>query len=134
MNQQAMPSGPSLRLRRSGVEDVDAVHLHAQLAVLLVVSVDVGLAEDHEQVALARVLQVLGHVQVGVHAGLEHGDAAELAELRGVRLVVEGAGDQHVEAGVAGLARGGDEIGALDGAELRTDEDGRALRVASPSR
>ena len=69
--------------------------------------VDVRLAEDDEEVALAGVLQVVGHVQVGVHARLEHGDAAELAELGGVRLVVEGAGDQHVEAGVAGLARGG---------------------------
>jgi hypothetical protein len=47
--------------------------------------VDVGLAEDHEQVALAGVLQVLGHVQVGVHARLEHRDAAELVELGGVR-------------------------------------------------
>ena len=90
-------------------------------------SVDVRLAEDDEEVALAGVLQVLGHVQVGVHAGLEHGDAAELAELGGVRLVVEGAGDQHIEAGVARLAGGGDEVGALDGAELGADEDGGAL-------
>ena len=90
-------------------------------------SVDVRLAEDDEEVALAGVLEVVGHVQVGVHARLEHGDAAELVELRGVRLVVEGAGDQHVEAGIAGLAGGGDEVGALDGAELRADEDGGAL-------
>ena len=114
MNQQAMPSAPSLRtspvLR---VEDVDAVDLHAQLAVLLGEQVDVRLAEDDEEVALAGVLEVVGHVQVGVHARLEHGDAAELVELGGVRLVVEGAGDQHVEAGVARLARGRDEVGAL---------------------
>ena len=45
----------------------------------------------------------------------------------GVGLVVEGAGDQDVEVGVAGLAGGGDEIGAGDGAELRADEDGGAL-------
>ena len=89
--------------------------------------VDVRLAEDDEQVALAGVLQVVGHVQVGVHAGFEHGDAAELVELGGVGLVVEGAGDQHVEAGVAGLAGGGHQIGARDGAELRADEDGGAL-------
>ena len=90
-------------------------------------SVDVRLAEDHEQVALAGVLQVVGHVQVGVHARLEHRDAAELAELGGVRLVVEGAGDQHVEPGVARLAGGRDEVGPLDGAELGADEDGGAL-------
>ncbi len=37
------------------------------------------------------------------HAHLEHGDAHELTELGGVRLVVEGAGDEHVEAGIARL-------------------------------
>ena len=89
--------------------------------------VDVRLAEDDEQVALAGVLEVVGHVQVGVHAGLEHRDAAELVELGGVRLVVEGAGDQHVETGIARLAGGRDQIGALDGAELGADEDGGAL-------
>jgi hypothetical protein len=51
----------------------------------------------------------------------------ELAELGGVRLVVEGAGDQHVETGVAALARGFDQIAALHGAELGADEDGGAL-------
>ena len=96
-------------------------------------SVDVRLAEDDEEVALAGVLEVVGHVQVGVHARLEHGDAAELVELRGVGLVVEGAGDQHVEVGVAGLAGGRHQIGALDGAELRADEDGGALLVPIPS-
>jgi hypothetical protein len=80
--------------------------------------VDVRLAEDHEQVALAGVLQVAGHVQVGVHARLQHRDAAELVELGRVGLVVEGAGDEHVEAGVAGLAGGGDQVRAADGAEL----------------
>ena len=86
-------------------------------------SLDVGLAEDDEEVALAGVLQVVGHVEVGVHARLQHGDAAELAELRGVGVVVEGAGDQHVEVGVGGLAHRRHEIGAGDGAELRADED-----------
>ena len=90
-------------------------------------SVDVRLAEDDEQVAFAGVLEVVGHVQVGVHARLEHGDAAELVELRGVGVVVEGAGDQHVEVGVAGLAGGGDQVGARDGAELGADEDGGAF-------
>ena len=50
-----------------------------------------------------------------------------LLELGGVGVVVEGAGDQHVEAGVAGLAGGGDQVGAGDGAELGADEDGGAL-------
>ena len=50
-----------------------------------------------------------------------------------VRVVVERAGDQHVEVGIAGLARGRDQIGARDGAELRADEDGGAFLVPVPS-
>ncbi len=72
-------------------------------------------------------------MQVGVHARLEHRDAAELVELGGVGVVVEGAGDQHVEAGVAGLAGGGHQVGAGDGAELGADEDGRAPLGAGSS-
>ena len=42
-------------------------------------------------------------------------------------VVVEGAGDEHVETGVACLAGGSDQIGARDRAELGADEDGGAL-------
>ena len=35
-----------------------------------------------------------------------------LAEFRRMGVEVEGAGDQHVEAGLDRLARGGDEVGA----------------------
>ena len=80
-----------------GVEHVHAVDLDADLSGLRRQDVDVRLAEDDEEIALAGVLQVVGHVQVGVHARLEHGDAAKLVELGGVRIVVEGAGDQHIE-------------------------------------
>ena len=90
-------------------------------------SVDVRLAEDDEEIAFAGVLEILGHVQVGVHARLEHGDATELAELGGVRFVVEGAGDQHIESGIARLASRSDEVGALHGAEFGADEDRGAL-------
>ena len=62
-------------------------------------------------------------MHVGVHARLEDRDAAELAELGGVRLVAECAGDQHVEVGVGGFAGGGHQVGAGDGAELGADED-----------
>ena len=81
------------------------------MPVVLVQDLDVGLAEDDEEVALAGGLELAAHVEVGVHARLQHGDAAELAELAGVRLVVEGAGDEHVEAGVAGLAGRLHEVG-----------------------
>jgi hypothetical protein len=89
--------------------------------------VDVGFTEDHEEVAFAGVLQVAGHVEVGVHAGLEDGDAAEFGELGRVGVVVEGAGDEDVESGVTGFAGGGDKIGAGDGAEFGADQDGGAF-------
>jgi hypothetical protein len=66
-------------------------------------------------------------VQVGVHARLEHGNATEFVEFGGVGFVVERAGDQHVEVGIAGLSRRGHEVGSGDGAELRTDEDSGSL-------
>ena len=65
-------------------------------------------------------------MQVGIHARLEDGDAAELAELGGVRLVAERAGDQDVVVGVGGFAGGGDQVGAGHGAELGADEDAGA--------
>lgn len=66
-------------------------------------------------------------MQVGVHAGLEYRNATQLVELRGVRFVVESAGDQHIEVGIARFPRRGNEIGPRDGAELRSDENGGAL-------
>ena len=54
---------------------------------------------------------------------LRMGDATEFPELRRVGLVVECAGDQHVEADVRRLPGGSDQIGTRNGAELRTDED-----------
>ena len=120
-----------------GVENVDAVDLYLDLARLGTVvldrdDLDVGFAEDHEQVALAGVLEVSGHVQVGVHA-LEDRDATELAELGGVRLVAESAGDQHVEIGVGNFAGDGHQVWAGDGAELGSDEDaGAAFGAGCP--
>jgi hypothetical protein len=109
------------------MEHVHAVHCHAELAALFRQQGNVWLAEDDEEVTLSGVLEIFGHVQVGVHAGLEHRNAAELGELCSVGLVVECAGDQHIEPGIAGLASGSDEVGALDGAELGDDEDGGAF-------
>jgi len=111
-----------------GIEDIDAVDLHLDLVGFsigagLIEQVDVGFTEVHEQVALAAVGQILLHVQIGVHAGLENGDRAELVELGGLGLVVEGAADQHVEAGIGAFAGCFHQIDAADGAELRADED-----------
>ena len=91
----------------AGVEDVNPLTLTWIWSSSVSMNIDVGFAEDDEQVALAGVLEVVGHVQVGVHAGLEDRDAAELVEFGGVGLVVEGAGDEHVETGVGGFAGSG---------------------------
>ena len=106
MNQQAMPSAPSLR-----TSPVWGWKTSTPLILTWIWSVSSsasrmsmsGSPKMTNRLPLPVFLQVVGHVQVGVHAGLEHGDAAELVELGGVGVVVEGAGDQHIEAGVAGL-------------------------------
>src|SRR5438552_16541595 len=69
-------------------------------------------------------------MEVGVHARLEHRDASELAELAGVRLVVEGSSDEDIETGIARLARGLDGIRPLHGSKLRPDEDRGPLFVS----
>ena len=110
-----------------GVENVHAVDLDLNLAAFGFKDVDVRLAENDEQVALAGVLEVVGHVQVSIHARFEYRDAAKFVELGGMSVVVEGAGDEHVETGVASLAGGSDQVGTGNGAEFRADEDGSAF-------
>ena len=128
MNQQAMPSAPSLtHFAGLRLEYIDAVYLHAELAILLVGKVDIRLAEDYEEIAFAGVLEVLRHVQVSVHASFKHWNAAKLAELGRMRLVVEGAGDQGIERSIASLTGGGNKISTLNRAKLGADEDGSAF-------
>ena len=119
-------------LARVRVEDVDAVDLDLELLGSFPVApdredVDVGLPEDDEEIPLAGVLEVVGHVQIGVHPGFQDGHASEPLELRCMRLVVERARDEDVEAPVGRLSGGGDEVGSCDGAEFRADEDGCPL-------
>lgn len=90
---------------------------------------DVRFPEDDEEVVAAGVGNVVGHVEIRVHARLEDGNAAELVELRGLCVVVEGAGNEDIEARVAGFPGGDDKVGTAHGAELRANEDVRsALR------
>ena len=56
---------------RGGVKDIYADDLYVNLAVLRFQDLNVWLAENDEQVSLARVLQFIGHVQVGVHPCLQ---------------------------------------------------------------
>ena len=73
--QQAIPSASWLRISPVlGWKTVDAVDPHPHRAVVRVIALgrqdlDVGLAQDDEQVAFPGVLQVVGHVQVGVSCG-----------------------------------------------------------------
>ncbi|MHA3980570.1 hypothetical protein ACW9UR_23125 [Halovulum sp. GXIMD14794] len=111
-------------LALGGAEDVDALQLHP-IAVAVLDQLDVRLAEDDEQVAAAS-LQISGHVQVGVHSGVQDRDAAKLVELLRVSLEVEGASDDDVEAPIGGLAGAVDQVGAADGTVLGADEDRRS--------
>ena len=75
------PAGNALRpvaahLTGVGVEHVHAVDPHLDVTAVGVEYVDVRLTEDDEQVAVAGVLQIPGHVQVRVHTRLQHRDAA----------------------------------------------------------
>jgi hypothetical protein len=63
-----------------GMEDIDAVDFYQELAVNGREDIDVRFAEDHEQIALSGVLEVVGHVELGVHPGLEDRYAAEFIE------------------------------------------------------
>ncbi|MNG22141.1 hypothetical protein D3C84_1065970 [compost metagenome] len=61
---------------RIGMEYVHAINFDFDLTVIGGNDVDIRLTEDDKQVAFAGVLEVFGHVQVGVHTGLEHWNAA----------------------------------------------------------
>ena len=109
------------------MENVHPVHLYPDPAVVGGQHVDVGLAEDDKQVAFTGVLEVVRHMQVRVHARFEHRDPAQLVELGCVRLVIERTGNQDVETGVGGFARGIHEVRPADCAELRANKDGGSL-------
>ena len=65
-----------------GMEYVHAVDLDLNLPLVYGQDIYIRLAEDDEEVALAGILEIVGHVQVRVHAGLEHLDAPQLGEVR----------------------------------------------------
>src|SRR5207249_4153459 len=71
------------------VKDIHTIDLHLNLAAFGREKVDVRLAKDDEEIAFAGVLEVLGHVQIGVHPSLEDPDASEFFELRGLRFVAD---------------------------------------------
>ena len=127
------PGGDALGVIRTdvagiGIEDVDAVHFHSDRSAAVVEDFDVRLAEDDEHIAASGVLQLVRHMHVWVDARLEDFEASQTPQLGGMGVEVEGAGDQHVEARVNRLARGGDNILPADSAIFGTDQDrGAAL-------
>ena len=100
-----------------GMEYINPVDLDPDPPILGLQDVDIGLPEDDEQVTLSSVLQVVRHVQVGVHAGLENGDLAKLAELGGMGFVVERTCNQHIEASIPGFPR------RLNGRQQQRNQD-----------
>ena len=124
------PAGDAVGVVRAdlgggGVEHVDAPHLNLEFVGSDGADFDVGFSEYDEEVGFVGAFEGVGHVEIGVHPGFEHLDAAEFGEFGGVGVVVEGAGDDHVEAGVSGFPGGLHQVGAGDGAEFRADEDAR---------
>ena len=130
------PAGDAVRIVAADlaglrVEHVHALEAHPHPVPFHLLDCEVRLAEDDEEVPLAGVPEVVRHVEVGVHPGLEDREAAEFRELARVRVVGEGARHQHIEARFGGLPRGGGEIRTRDGPELGPDQDsGAALPTA----
>ena len=96
----------------------------------------VRLAEDHEQVARAGLLeQFVAHRQVGVHARGQDGQLAVALGLFGdVRVEGEAADDEQVEAhALDGFLGGFLDLFRADGAVFRADADApRALAACRP--
>jgi hypothetical protein len=75
------------------VVDIDALHFDNELAIGVVGDGDVGLAEDHEQVAGPGVLESVADQEVGVHPSRKNRELAiALGFLRDVRVEGEAGG------------------------------------------
>ena len=69
-----------LNLAGLGFEYVHPVDLHLHL-IAVRDDLDVGFTEHHEQVPGAGVLQIIRHVQVGVHPGPEYLQRPQLVQV-----------------------------------------------------
>ena len=78
-------------------EDIDAFDHDLDLASADRLDRNVGLAEHDEQIAGAGVLQLAGHMQVGVHARLQDRNAADAVEFGRMGVEIEGASDSPTE-------------------------------------
>lgn len=123
------PAGDALRSIAADFAGVWMKHVHPidldlNLVVLSIQNIDVWLTKDDKQVALARVLKVVSHVEVGVHPCLKNRNTAQLVEFRGVRVVTEGAGDEHIKVGVTRFPRGRNQIRPGNSSKFWPNENG----------
>src|SRR5712692_6518134 len=107
MNQQAMPSALSLMTSPVWGLKTSTPFTFTRILPSFSLKSMSGSPKMTNRLPLPVFFEIVRHVQVRVHPSLEHRDAAQLIELRRVCLVVEGAGYQYVEPGVASLAGSG---------------------------
>src|SRR5262249_49510532 len=108
---------------RRGVKHIDTDDLHLNLTVLRLQDLYVWFTENDEQVSFARVLQFVGHVQIGIHACLQNWYLPQFVEIRRVSVIVKRAGDKHIEARIARFPSGSNEVWTRNRTELRTNEN-----------
>jgi len=65
-----------------GWEDIYPVYFYLNLIVAGIKNVDVRFAKYDEEVTLSGILKIVGHVQVGVHPGLEYRNTTQLVKFR----------------------------------------------------
>jgi len=87
-------------LLRSGIVDVEAFDFYLELSVSCLLYLNVGFAEDHEEIARAGFLEEpFPHEQVGVHARREDGQLSVAAGFFGdMRVEGKATDEEQVEA------------------------------------
>jgi hypothetical protein len=108
-------------------EDIYSVDSYSNLSVRVGDQVDIWLSKDNEEISLAGVLEILCHMQIGIHPGYENGHVPERVELGGVGFIVECTGDQDIETCISRFACSRNEVCAEDGSKLWANEDCRTL-------
>ena len=110
---------------RGRIKDIHALDRDLNPVIGGIFNDNIRFAKNDEEIALARIFEVGGHMQVGVHARLENPHRAEAGQIAGGRIVVEGAGNKQFKTRLARFPCRCGQILAGDAAEFRPDEDGR---------
>ena len=72
-----------------GMKHINAIDLNLDLTIIRIENINIRFAKDNEEIAFAGILQVISHVEIGIHPRFEDRNATELVELRGMGFVVE---------------------------------------------